>query len=298
MTTSTGARTLTGGDTGRRMIRSIGHWVLPAFMVLAIGYLLIPIVVMIIFSFNDYQGKFNFIWSGFTLNAWLHPLDWPGLPDAIRISLTIAALSTVFSTILGTMIGLALTRYQFRGRGTINGLIFLPMASPEIVLGASLLTLFINIGLRNGIVPPGLALLPKGALSLGFATILIAHIMFNISYVVVTVKARLAGFDRRLEEAAMDLGANELVTFWRVTFPLIFPGIMAAAMLAFSLSIDDFVITNFVSGTTNTFPIWTYGIIRNALPAQINVIGSIVFLSAVGLVAVSTLRSGRAVRPH
>ena len=208
------------------------------------------------------------------------------------------SLSTVFSTILGTMIGLALTRYQFKGRGTINGLIFLPMASPEIVLGASLLTLFINIGLRNGIVPPGLALLPKGSLSLGFATILIAHVMFNISYVVVTVKARLAGFDRRLEEAAMDLGANEWVTFWRVTFPLIFPGIMAAAMLAFSLSIDDFVITNFVSGTTNTFPIWTYGIIRNALPAQINVIGSIVFLSAVGLVAVSTLRSGRAVRPH
>jgi len=122
--------------------------------------------------------------------------------------------------------------------------------------------------------------------------------MFNISYVVVTVKARLAGFDRRLEEAAMDLGANEWMTFWKVTFPLILPGIMAASMLAFSLSIDDFVITNFVSGTTNTFPIWTYGIIRNALPAQINVIGSVVFLSAVGLVAATTLRSGRAVRPH
>ena len=298
MATTTTERRVAGGATGRRVARSLGHWMLPAFMVVAIGYLLIPIVVMIIFSFNDYQGKFNFIWTGFTLKAWLHPLDWPGLPDAIRISLTIAALSTIFSTILGTMIGLALTRYQFLGRGTINGLIFLPMASPEIVLGASLLTLFINIGLRNGIVPPGLALLPKDTLSLGFATILIAHIMFNISYVVVTVKARLAGFDRRLEEAAMDLGANEWVTFWRVTFPLIFPGIMAAAMLAFSLSIDDFVITNFVSGTTNTFPIWTYGIIRNALPAQINVIGSIVFLSAVGLVAASTLRSGRAVRPH
>jgi spermidine/putrescine transport system permease protein len=175
-------------------------------------------------------------------------------------------------------------------------LIFLPMASPEIVLGASLLTLFVNIGLRNGIVPPGLTLLPKGTLNLGFTTILIAHIMFNISYVVVTVKARLAGFDRRLEEAAMDLGANEWTTFWRVTFPLILPGILAAAMLAFSLSIDDFVITNFVSGTSNTFPIWVYGVIRNALPAQINVIGSIVFLAAVGFVAITTLRSGRAVR--
>jgi spermidine/putrescine transport system permease protein len=286
------------GSVSNRVGRSIARRALPVFTVVAIGYLLIPIVVMIIFSFNDYQGKFNFIWSGFTLDAWQHPLAWPGLPDAIRISLTIAALSTIFATILGTMIGLALTRYQFRGRGAINGLIFLPMASPEIVLGASLLTLFINIGLRNGIVPPGLTLLPKSTLTLGFSTILIAHIMFNISYVVVTVKARLTGFDRRLEEAAMDLGANEWSTFWRVTFPLILPGVLAAAMLAFSLSIDDFVITNFVSGTTNTFPIWTYGIIRNALPAQINVIGSIVFLTAVGFVAVTTFRSGRAIRTH
>jgi spermidine/putrescine transport system permease protein len=298
MTTTASPLAIPSGNVSRRFGRSMARWALPAFTVLAIVYLLIPIVVMIIFSFNDYQGKFNFIWSGFTLRAWEQPLAWPGLPDAIRISLTIAALSTIVATILGTMIGLALTRYQFRGRGAINGLIFLPMASPEIVLGASLLTLFINIGLKNGVLPPGLTLLPKGTLALGFTTILIAHIMFNISYVVVTVKARLAGFDRRLEEAAMDLGANEWSTFWRVTFPLIFPGILAAGMLAFSLSIDDFVITNFVSGTTNTFPIWTYGVIRNALPAQINVIGSIVFLTAVGFVAVTTLRSGRAIRPH
>src|ERR1700693_4304041 len=175
---------------------------------------------------------FNFVWSGFSLKAWEQPLAGPGLGDAIRISLTIAALSTAFSTLLGTMIALALTRYRFRGRGALNGLIFLPMASPEIVLGASLLTMFVNIGLSNGIVPPGLTLLPKGTLSLGFTTILIAHVMFNISYVVVTVKARVAGFDRRLEEAAMDLGANEWVTFWKVTFPLILPGILAASMLA------------------------------------------------------------------
>ncbi len=296
MATATAESPVRSASARRRVTRSISNWALPAFTVLAIGYLLVPIVVMIVFSFNDYEGKFNFIWHGFTLKAWEQPLAWPGLPDAIRISLTIAALSTIVATILGTMIGLALTRYQFRGRGGINGLIFLPMASPEIVLGASLLTLFVNIGLRNGIVPPGLTLLPKDTLSLGFSTILIAHIMFNISYVVVTVKARLAGFDRRLEEAAMDLGANEWTTFWRVTFPLILPGILAAAMLAFSLSIDDFVITNFVSGTSNTFPIWVYGVIRNALPAQINVIGSIVFLAAVGFVAITTLRSGRAVR--
>jgi spermidine/putrescine transport system permease protein len=296
MATATAERTFGQAGLRRRAGARVGRWVLPAFTILAIGYLLIPIAVMIVFSFNDYQGKFNFLWHGFTLNAWLHPLDWPGLPDALRISVTVAFVSTFFATILGTLIGLALTRYRFRGRGLVNGLIFLPMASPEIVLGASLLTMFVNISLNTGFIPPGLTLLPKGMLSLGFGTILIAHIMFNISYVVVTVKARVAGFDRRLEEAAMDLGANELVTFWKVTFPLIFPGIMAAALLAFSLSIDDFVITNFVSGTTNTFPIWVYGIIRNALPAQINVIGSIIFLTAVAFVALTTLRTGRVPR--
>ncbi|MFL5756257.1 MAG: ABC transporter permease [Chloroflexota bacterium] len=288
----------TGSRAGRqqRARARVGHWWLPVFTALAIAYLLIPIAVMILFSFNDYQGKFNFIWNGFTLEAWLHPLDWQGLPEAIRTSITIAFLATVFATVLGTLIALALTRYRFRARGAVNGLIFLPMASPEIVLGASLLTLFVNIGLQSGIVPPGLGLLPRGAFNLGFGTILIAHIMFNISYVVVTVKARISGFDRNLEEAAMDLGANEWTTFWKITFPLIFPGILAAGLLAFSLSIDDFVITNFVSGTTNTFPIWVYGIIRNALPAQINVIGSIVFLTAVAVVAMTTLRSSRATR--
>jgi spermidine/putrescine transport system permease protein len=270
------------------------HWVMPAFTALAIGYLLVPIAVMIVFSFNDYAGKFNFIWHGFTLSAWLHPLAWPGLGEALGTSLRIAVLSTVGSTILGTLIALSLTRYRFRGRGFVNGLIFLPMATPEIVLGSSLLTLFVNTALQNGVLPPGLEQLPKGTLyPLGFNTILIAHIMFNISYVVVTVRARISGFDRHLEEAAMDLGANEWTTFWRVTFPLIFPGILAASLLAFSLSIDDFVITNFVSGTTNTFPIWVWGVQKNALPAQINVIGSVVFLTAVGLVGIATMRGAR-----
>jgi spermidine/putrescine transport system permease protein len=276
--------------TGGSFVRRVDRWLLPVFTTLAIIYLMIPIMVMIVFSFNKPAGKFNYIWNTFSLDGWLHPFDWPGLGDAVITSLTVAVLSTIFATILGTMIGLALTRYDFRGRGAINGIIFLPMATPEIVMGASLLTLFVATAL-----PP----LAGGVPTLyptGFLTILIAHVMFNISYVVVTVKARLAGFDRRLEEAAMDLGANELTTFWKVTFPLIFPGIMAAALLAFSLSIDDFVITNFVSGTTNTFPIWVYSIQRNALPVQINVIGSIIFLGAVGLVALTSLRSGRAVR--
>ena len=278
----------------RRFLHALDHWFLPGFTVLAIGYLLIPIVVMIIFSFNDYQGKFNFVWHGFTLQGWLHPFDWPGLPDAIKTSLLIAFLSTVGSTILGTFIGLALTRYNFKGRGAINGLIFLPMATPEIVMGSSLLTLFVNSGLQGGMLN---GIVPKGVLfPLGFTTILIAHIMFNISYVVVTVKARIAGFDRRLEEAAMDLGADELTTFWKVTFPLIFPGVLAAGLLAFSLSIDDFIITSFVSGTTNTFPIWAYSIIKNALPVQINVVGSMVFLGAVLIVGLSNIRQARANR--
>jgi spermidine/putrescine transport system permease protein len=277
--------------------RRASHLALPVITFVAIGYLLVPIAVMILFSFNDYSGKFNFIWQGFTLNAWLHPLGWPGLGDALAVSLRIAVLSTLVSTLLGTLMALSLTRYRFRGRGFVNGLIFLPMATPEIVLGSSLLTLFVNTALQNGVLPPGLSQVPKGTLyPLGFNTILIAHIMFNISYVVVTVRARISGFDRNLEEAAMDLGANEWTTFWKVTFPLIFPGILAAALLAFSLSIDDFVITNFVSGTTNTFPIWVWGIQKNALPAQINVIGSIVFLSAVGLVVLTSLRSGRTIR--
>jgi spermidine/putrescine transport system permease protein len=270
--------------------RRIDQYLLPLFTALAIGYLLIPIAVMIVFSFNKPAGKFNYIWNEFSIDGWLHPLDWPGLPDSVRISLTVAVISTIVATILGTLIGLALTRYQFRGRGILNGVIFLPMATPEIVMGASLLTLFVATAL-----PPIAGSVPL-LYPTGFTTIVIAHIMFNISYVVVTVKARVAGFDRRLEEAAMDLGANELTTFWKVTFPLIFPGIMAAGLLAFSLSIDDFVITNFVSGTTNTFPIWVYSIQRNALPVQINVVGSIVFLGAVGLVAATSLRSGRAVR--
>src|SRR6478736_49126 len=275
----------------RRLGPRLSRYALPAFTFLAVCYLLLPIVVMIVFSFNDYQGKFNFAWHGFTLNGWLHPFDWQGLPQAVRTSLFIAVIATIISTILGTLIGLALTRYPFRGRGAVNGLIFLPMATPEIVMGASLLTLFV----ASATQPPFNTIIPRGTLyPLGTQTVLIAHMMFCISFVVVTVKARLAGFDRRLEEAAMDLGANEWTTFWRVTFPLIFPGVMAAGLLAFSLSIDDFVITNFVSGTTtNTFPIWVYSIQKNALPVQINVIGSMVFLGAVGFVLISNLLSAR-----
>jgi spermidine/putrescine transport system permease protein len=236
---------------------------------------------MILFSFNDPTGRSNLNWREFSIGAWLNPLGRPGLSDAVRNSVLVALISTVVATAFGTMIGLALARYSFRGRAATNLLVFLPMSTPEIVLGASLLTTFVasvQLPLPEGLVFP-----------LSIRTILIAHIMFNISYVVVTVKARLANFPRHLEEAAMDLGANEWTTFWKVTFPLILPGVLAAALLAFSLSIDDYVITAFTSGQTQTFPIYIYGSQLRGIPVQVNVIGTIIFVSAVALVLLSTL---------
>jgi spermidine/putrescine transport system permease protein len=237
---------------------------------------------MILFSFNDPAGRTNLSWRGFSLDAWLHPLARPGLPTAVANSLIIAFVSTFVATVLGTLIGLALVRYSFRGRSATNTLIFLPMSTPEIVLGASLLTTFIA-SVQLPFVPEGLVY------PLSIRTIIIAHIMFNISFVVVTVKARLQGFPRHLEEAAMDLGANEWTTFWKVTFPLILPGVMAAALLAFSLSIDDYVITSFTAGQTPTFPLYIYGSQLRGIPVQVNVIGTTIFVVAVGLVVVTTL---------
>ena len=267
----------------------------PLFTVLAIGYLLVPIVVMIAFSFNDPPGRFNFVWGELSLEAWERPFARPGLQDALVNSLLISVGATIVATALGTLIALALTRYQFRGRSAMNLFIFIPMATPEIVLGASLLTLFVATA-----QPPLSGVTGGFFFPLGLQTILIAHVMFNISYVVVTVKARMQGFDRSLEEAAMDLGANEWTTFWKVTFPLIFPGIMAAALLAFSLSIDDYIITQFTAGTnSSTFPLFVWAAIRANLPPQIHVIGTMIFVGTVGLVVISTLlqRRGRRAYP-
>jgi spermidine/putrescine transport system permease protein len=247
-----------------RSLRFARHHVLTVYAVLAFTYLLLPIAVVIVFSFNDPVGKFNIVWQGFTLDNWLHPFDIPDIREAVQVSVEIALISSICATVLGTLIGLALVRYRFRGRGATNLLIFLPMATPEIVMGASLLTLFLNFG-----VP------------LGFRTILLAHIMFNISYVVVTVKARLVGFDRHLEEAAMDLGANPWVTFSRVTLPLMAPAILAGGLLAFALSVDDFVITYLNSGSVVTFPLYVWGAARTELAPQVNVIGSAIFFIAV-----------------
>lgn len=250
--------------------------VLTVYAVLAFAYLLLPIAVVIAFSFNDPAGRFNYTWQGFTLANWRNWDGVPGLVEAMTLSLQIAALSTTVATVLGTLIALALVRYGFRGRSTTNFLIFLPMSSPEIVLGASLLTLFLTLQFATG-----------------FLTILIAHIMFNISYVVVTVKARLVGFDRHLEEAAMDLGANEWTTFRKVTLPLIAPGILAAALLSFALSVDDFVITYFNSGSEVTFPLFVWGAARVGAPPQVNVIGTMIFVVALGLMLVNVLLQRR-----
>ncbi len=273
-----------------RFARTVDRYGLWIYTFLAVGYLLVPIVVMIVFSFNKPDGKFNFVWKEFSIDAWLSPLARPGLADALGTSLLVAFMATLVATALGTLIALALVRYQFRGRTGASLFIFIPMATPEIVMGASLLTLFVGTASDE----PWRSIIPAGVFyPLGFNTILIAHILFLISFVVVTVRARISGFDRRLEEAAMDLGANEWTTFWRVTFPLIFPGILAASLLAFSLSIDDFIVTNFTSGLTNTFPVWIWGTIRNNLPVQVNVIGTIIFMTAVGIVLFGTLWSRR-----
>ncbi|HUG29931.1 MAG TPA: ABC transporter permease [Candidatus Limnocylindria bacterium] len=289
--TSGGATSGGPPGAGRRIGRLLTERAVPAFTVVAILYLLLPIIVMIIFSFNDPPGRFNFVWGRFSLAAWENPFARLGLETALWTSIIVATISTIVATTLGTLIALALTRYSFRGRSAANLFIFIPMATPEIVLGASLLTLFVATAAEPWQSLTGGALFP-----LGLNTILVAHIMFNISYVVVTVRARMQGFPRHLEEAAMDLGANEWTTFWKVTFPLIFPGILAGALLAFSLSIDDFIITNFTSGTSNTFPIWVWASIRNNLPPQIHVIGTAVFVIAVGLVVFSTLIQGRSNR--
>jgi spermidine/putrescine transport system permease protein len=238
--------------------------VLTAYAILAFGYLLLPIGVVIAFSFNQPKGRFNYIWSSFTFDNWIHWDAVPGIRSAVILSLEIALLASIAATALGTLIALALVRYNFRGRGSTNLLVFLPLSTPEIVLGASLLTLFLNL---NTV--------------LGFWTILIAHVMFCISFAVVTVKARLIGFDRHLEEAAMDLGANELTTFRKVTLPLIAPAILASLLLCFAISIDDFVVTYFLAGPKTTFPLFVWGAARIGAPPQVNVIGTAIFAVAV-----------------
>ena len=259
--------------------RAVLNQSLNLYAALALIYMLLPIAIIIVFSFNDTKSRFNFTWQGFTLAHWKDPFGVPGLGEAMVNSLKIAALATIIATILGTMMALALVRYQFRGRAPTNLFIFLPLATPEVVLGASLLSLFLTVGYATG-----------------FTTILIAHVMFSISFVVVTVRSRLIGFDRNLEEAAQDLGANSFQTFARVTLPLIAPGVLAAALLTFALSVDDFVITNFNAGSTITFPLFVWGAARVSIPPQINIIATMIFFVTLILMVLTVLQQRRAER--
>jgi spermidine/putrescine transport system permease protein len=260
---------------GTRAYRFFGRHVIAICAFLAFVYLFVPIAYTVAFSFND-AGRTNLVWQSFTLDNWKNPCGAPDVCNALSNSIQIGLIATVVSVILGTLVAFALARHRFRGRSATNLIIFLPMATPEVVLGASLLTLFLNIG-----VDPG------------YWTIVVAHIMFCISFVIVTVKARLASLDPRLEQAAMDLYANEGQTFRRITLPLVLPGIAAAALLAFSLSFDDFIITNFNSGNTNTFPKFVYVSATRGLPAQANVIGSAMFFLALLVVLIATLIGNR-----
>jgi spermidine/putrescine transport system permease protein len=258
---------------GATISRWIGRNLIRIYMVFAFTYLFIPVAYTFAFSFND-SGKSNLIWKGFTFDNWTNPCGAPEVCTALGNSIKIGLLSTIFATILGTMIAFAIGRHAFKGRSASNLLIFLPMATPEIVLGASLLSLFLVFQINPGFWPT-----------------VIAHVVFCISFVVVTVKARIASLDPRLEQAAMDLYANEFQTFRRVTLPLVAPGIAAAALLAFSLSFDDFIITNFNSGTMTTFPKFVYVSAARGIPAQANVIGSAMFFLALALVIVGQVVS-------
>ena len=252
---------------------------LKGYAALALLYLLVPIAVIIAFSFNDTESRYNFVWDGFTVDYWRDPFGFQGLGEAMEHSLVIAGLSTIAATALGTMMALALVRYQFRGRSPVNFFIFLPLASPEVVLGAALLSLFLSVGV-----------------ALGFTTVLIAHIMFNVSFVVVTVRSRLIGFDRNLEEAAQDLGASGLQTFRLVTLPLIAPGVLAGALLAFALSIDDFVITFFNNGSYSTFPLFVFTQAQRQIPPNINVVATMIFLVTLGAMLATVWQQRRAER--
>jgi spermidine/putrescine transport system permease protein len=263
------------GGQGRRWTR----FVLPAYVTLVLIYLVAPILIMILYGFNNSGPKrVSFRWAGFSLYGYSHLLAKPDLTNALKNSLFVAVVSTIIATILGTFVALALVRYRYRGRTVTDFVLFLNISAPEIVLGASLLSLFVSFGVPRGIV-----------------TIIIAHVMFNIAYVAVTVRARLAGFDRSLEEAAGDLGAGPWTTFTRVTLPLIWPGILAGALLAFALSIDDFIITNFNAGTTQTFPLWVYGVVKVGIPPQVFVMGTLIFMGGVLIAIVNVLAQRRKV---
>jgi spermidine/putrescine transport system permease protein len=253
-----------------------GDRLLRAYVWLVIAWLILPIAVMIVFGFNDTQSKSNVTWQGFTLKWWGRLGDYPDLVAAVRNSLLIALVSVAVTTVLGTLMGLALGRHRFRGQGATNLAMFAAISSPELVMGASLLSLFISTGVETG-----------------FWTVVIAHVLFSLSFVAITVRARVVGMDASIEEAARDLGATPWTTFWRITFPMILPGVVAGALLAFALSVDDFVITQFTSGSTQTFPLWIWGATRIGVPPQVNIIGTLIFAVGVAIAVLNAVTARR-----
>jgi len=263
----------------QRVRRWIGEHLVLALGLLVLLYTFVPIAVVMLMSFNDNSESRNvYAFRKFTFDNWTNMFGPDQMLGSVILSIEIALLATLVATILGTLAALALVRHRFRGRGAANLIIFLPMASPEIVMGSSLLALFVSSGFGG---------------QLGFVTIFIAHVMFCLSFVIVTVKARLSGLDDNLEQAAMDLYANESQTFWRVTFPLVLPGIIAAALLSFSLSFDDFIITNLNAGQELTFPMFVWGAAQRGVPMQVNVIGTLMFLIAISIVLAGELARRR-----
>jgi spermidine/putrescine transport system permease protein len=282
VSTATASARRTGRGSGRGAGRGAGRW-LADHLVLVLGllvlvYMTVPVLVVMLMSFNDPASRNSYSFDGFTLANWTDVCGPYQLCESLVTSLQIGLLATLGATLLGTLMAFAMVRHRFRGRSAANLLIFLPMATPEVVMGSSLLALFVNVGVAG---------------FLGFWTILVAHVLFCLSFVVVTVKARLAGLDPRLEQAAMDLYANEWQTFWRISFPLVFPGILGAALLSFSLSFDDFIITNLNAGQEVTFPMFVWGAAQRGIPPQINVVGTIMFLVAMSVVLVGELGSRR-----
>lgn len=257
----------------------VARWALNIYAGLGLLFLFVPIIWIVAFSFNQPRGNYNIVWQRFTLDNWRDPFSDQGLTQAFVRSLQIAAISTSVAVVLGSMIALALARYSFKGSGPLNFLLVLPLTTPEIVLGSSLATLFLDWDITRG-----------------FTTVVIAHIMFQVSFVALTVRARVRGFDWTLEQAAQDLGSSPFRTFWKVTFPLILPGILAAALLSFALSIDDFIITLFNAGSLSTFPIYIDGSFRVRFPPQVNVLATTILVFSVLLMSIGLvwgLRSRR-----
>jgi spermidine/putrescine transport system permease protein len=258
----------------RKRRRLTGGSVLYTYTWVIVAWLILPVFFMIAFGFNDTKGRYNQSWDGFTFKWYARVFALDDLTNALVISLVVAIVTMIVAGAMGTGIGYALGRYRFRGSGTVNLILFATMSAPELVMGASLLTLFVSLGVGPGVV-----------------TITIAHIMFSISFVSVVVRARVLTLDRSIEEAAADLGATPWTTFWRITFPIILPAVTSGMLLAFALSIDDFVVTNFTAGTTNTFPLWIWGATRIGLPPQVNVMGTLIFLTGVLIAVVSSVRA-------